>query len=165
MLVKFFYEPVKVGMGDDGFPLYKDEVFVTINRDMTHTVTRKATEEDKLDFAELYVGFRRANANYEELEGFPLEMWAALTPSQVSMLKARNIRTVQALSEMDKSKLPGEIQVLVDHSKVFSSIVNKNSSEAELSQRLSKENELLKEDLAEARKRISMLQAKLEEDA
>ena len=166
MLVKFYFRPVKTGTGEDGLPLYEDQVWVKINRDMTHSVDRQAKEEDFSRFRELYDSFKRETADYSELEGFPLEMWSALRPAEVANLKSRNFRTVQDLAKTKGTVLqsmPGDYKELVARSKKFIALAGMGTGLTKEAERISSENELLKEDLAAAKKHIKALEAKMED--
>ena len=41
MFVKFYHRPIEEGTGEDGLPLFKDQVWVKINRDMTQPKSRR----------------------------------------------------------------------------------------------------------------------------
>ena len=162
MFVKFYYKAVEVGTDEDGVPLFVDEVWVTINRDMTHTMDRKATEEHFEKFKELYDAFLRETADYENLEGYPLEQWAALRPSEVMNFKARGFRTVQDVAKANMSKMPPEYKVLVKRARQFIELAGAGKGLTEKAAALEAENEQLREDLADRQKTIAALQKSLE---
>ena len=164
MLAKFQYVATENGKGEDGLPFYKDTIFVTITRDATHTVTRVAKEEDFARFAPHLAAFEKQNKGYKELEGFPLEMWSALRPSEVATLKMRDIRTVQELANAPKSIIkimPSEYVELVHEAKRFIELAGMGSGLTEKANELAFNNEALKEELANAQRQIKLLTEKL----
>jgi hypothetical protein len=106
MLVTFYNRPVQAGVGEDGLPLFQDRVYVKIARDMTNTVDRAATEEDYERFPLAWKHYQK-KSRPAELGGFPLEMWPTLTPSEVAMLKARDVFTVQQFAAIGKQNARG----------------------------------------------------------
>lgn len=131
MFVKFYYNPVEIGVDDEtGLPVFEDQVFIIINRDTTHTMNRKAKEEDFGTFPEHYKAFQNAHQDYMSVKGFPLEMWAALRPAQVHTLKAHGITTVEVLARSEASKMPGDYAPLVKLAKQFIQISKDTSASA-----------------------------------
>lgn len=158
MFVKFYYKAVERGEGPDGLPLYTDEVWVTISRDMTHTMDRKADEEHFSKFRELYDAFLKATADYEKLEGYPLEMWAALKPSEIEMFKIRGYRTVQDLIKADMRKMPPDFKVLVKRARDFVELAGAGAGLTEKAEKLATDNELLREEVNDLKGIIHRLQ-------
>lgn len=165
MFVLFYYAPKDVGTGEDGLPLYKDVVHIKIHRDATHTVERVAIPEDYERFGEYYKAFEKSHQDYEPVEGFPLEMWSMLKPSDVQNLKVRGIRTVQEFASIAAStvkKFPPEMNFLYEKAKVFVNLAGAGSELTEEATKLQFENEDLKEKLKEARAEIAMLKKAVE---
>lgn len=167
MFVKFYHHPVEKGTGPDGLPLFVDEVWVTISRDSTHTMNRRANEEHFTKFRGLYESFLKATEGYEELEGYPLEMWAALRPSQVESFKIRGIRTVQDLSSVSQAnlkKMPPEFKEIQAKARRFVELAGAGSGLTSKADELSAENESLREELADTKKLLRAFQEKLTEE-
>jgi len=161
MFVKFYYAPAKSGEDESGIPVYTDAVFVQITMDPTNTVDRKARDSDFERFPEQYEYFLKANAKYEPIENqVPLEMWAMCTPADVANLRARNIRTVEALAAVSADmikKMPPSVSSLVESAKNYLSMagsVNKNSEKAD---RLIQENANLREEVGVLKAQIAAL--------
>lgn len=160
MFVKFYYKPTESGFGEDGLPLYEDRIWVIIARDSTHKMDRVAKDEDFKRFQPIYDAFVRENAEYSELEGFPLEMWSALKPSQVATLKAREIRTVQELAKSPPAKMPSEYRELKSLADKFIKLAGMGTGLTRKAEALAAELETAKEDLKAARERIKVLEKK-----
>lgn len=114
-------------------------------------LTRKATEDDFIKYAEEYERFIRMETPPEE--GTPLEVWAYLTEEERLILKAVECKTVEQLAEVTPQILK-EIGLprptLCEQAKVFlSADVSKEA--------LSAENKMLRERVQSLEKDIQML--------
>lgn len=161
MLAQFYYNPVKVGVDDEGVDNYVDRVFIKITRDITHTVNRLASQEDFERFPAEYRYFEKATAEYEPLEsGLPIEMWPIATPSDVMNLKGHTIRTVQ---ELAKAKLgagvPPNFITLAGYAKDYVRIAGEASKITEMSTRLTEENKMLRDEIHSLKGVISQLRS------
>lgn len=161
MLAKFFYHPVQKSTDESGLPHYEDVVYVTINRDATHSMTRAATEEDMERFAPFYSAFVKATAPYEKLEGFPLEMWPVASPSDVANLKIRGIRTVQELAKMPSTGLPPHAVELSRKAKNFIKMAGASNKMTEEAEKILAENEQLKESVSFLKAQVAKLEAQV----
>lgn len=161
MFIRFYLQPVEVGNGPDGLPLYKDVEFITINRDSTHTVSREVEDDDRRTFRELYEVFKAAHQDQEKLEGFPIDQWAVLKPSEVQNLKMRGVLTIQQLAARVKDENP----MMVELAKKAKSFIAMNSGNKAVEQieKLTAEIELLKEDLKAAQMEAAKLREKAKE--
>lgn len=85
-------------------PIYDEKEYVEIIiAGQKSTVDRKVTPEDKVRFAESYAAFL---VNKQQVtSGTPLEEWPALGVSQVAEFRALNIRTVEALANLDDAAI------------------------------------------------------------
>lgn len=121
---------------------------------------RVMKEEDTRRFPEIYEAFLKATAKHEDLEGYPLEMWSALLPSEVEMFKVRGIRTVQELASASNSmqtKMPAAVKLKVKQARRFIELAGAGAGLTEKAEQLEVENAALKEDLTAARQQISAL--------
>lgn len=89
----------------EGRAVYDDieQVEITVAGDTRTVVVEKVREEHKERWALAYKAFKEGREL--ALDGTPLEAWALLTPAQVAEYKAINIRTVEALANLDDGKL------------------------------------------------------------
>jgi hypothetical protein len=123
MLAIFQYQPVRHGEDENGIPLYKNEVFVTITRDITNTVERKMKPEDCKRFPAQWEFFQNQCKGGEgDVEGLMIEMWPPATPADVLNLKGNAIYTLQDLVGREKKTLPTEFAELQDRAKKYLSI-------------------------------------------
>lgn len=83
-----------------GRPIFDEKEYIHITiAGQKSEVDRKVTEEDRQRFPREYAAFK-ANAA-EVLNGTPLSEWPALTVTQIAEFNALNIRTVEALANID----------------------------------------------------------------
>lgn len=169
MLVQFFWDAVQRGVDEEGIPNYVDVPFIRINRDITHTMVRQATEEDEENYPDHWKYFQKSTAKFEPLEGgLPLEMWPVASPAEVMNLKGRGFRTVQDVAKMSTDKLasaPGFVHSLVINAKNYMKVAGEANLATEVMTNLSEENKQLKEDLGIARGEINALRRQMSEKA
>ena len=169
MLAKFYLRPVSKTVDDTGLPLYKDEVFVIIKRDSTHTVERLAEPADFTRFHLEYAHFLKSIEKMDESDGgVPLELWPVATPADVLNLKARGIKTVQQLAKVNSkvlSIMPGPVKVLVDQAKRYMEIAGAANALTKKADDLAAEIEDLTEQVRSLKAQNAKLVAKLEKEA
>lgn len=102
LLVKFMLKPVKnmAKSREAGHYIYEEAEHVDIRiPGQKDSVTRKATNKDKNRFPEHYRMFK---ARMEApLQGTPLGEWTGISRSQVEELSFKNIKTVEALADLN----------------------------------------------------------------
>lgn len=89
-----------------GHPVYNDVVMVKIRipGDKFNEPIHTATDEHKRRFPRSWEAFQKSKSH--AIEGMPIEQWPPVTPAQVAMLKGADILSVEALSELNETKLP-----------------------------------------------------------
>jgi len=104
MLVKFYLQPKldKTATAEQGRPIYVDKEYVSImvpgGRDC---VVRPARQMDIDRWPRHYAAYQNKDEDF--VVGTPLEMWPAMSRSQVEELKHFNIRTVEQLADLADS--------------------------------------------------------------
>lgn len=163
------YPPVAVGFGlmavEDpseteraGRPVYKDTVFVKIcvPGDRNSVVLQPATETHKRRFPRAWAAYERCE--HESREGTPLEQWPAMSRSMALTLRGLNVHTVEALAEVHD----GHLDMLGWDAREWRAkaraylAVAKDTAEA---QKISAENESLKEMITKMQAEIARLSA------
>lgn len=105
-------------MGEDGLPMYRETVNITLARPPLLRLDREATEQDFMDYPEAYEVFKRQHRAVKpdaaKLDAYPLVYWPVPTPAEIEMCLAREITTVQELAALvrrgaDQSKIPPNI--------------------------------------------------------
>lgn len=85
---------------EEGRAIYEDREFVSIHipGDNKSVVTHKVGQKHIDRWPEQYRAFTEGKE--APLEGTPLDMWAALTPSRVAELRSMKIKTVEQLATL-----------------------------------------------------------------
>lgn len=101
MLSRFFLHPVKDGPESEkaGHPVFKDVVYLEliIPGAIDDTTQRRATDADKETYAEAWAKFEAGTS--DQITGWRIEQWAALSPAEVQTLKASKFLTVESIAE------------------------------------------------------------------
>ena len=167
--VKFYYQPVEQSeRSEDGLPVFKDEEYIRIDMNAMHKVQRAVTDDDRRRFGELYKRFLEENEEKEGVEGFPLDLWAVITPSDRMNFKTRGYLTVESVAAIKKSelvKLPPAMALLVKKARDFVKLAGGGTAMTEEAENLRLENEMLKEEVSELKGTISALKAKVAKEA
>jgi hypothetical protein len=156
-LVKFSAGWAQDGTGEDGLPLYRETVNITLAKPPYTRVDREATEDDQENFPGPWKLFQKsAEARKADVEGYPLALWAAIDPAEFQMCVARDIYTVEQLAaKTSTDKMPPPIRELVERAKKMIAL-QKDVGRFEVKIRdLQQQNEALQAELAEARSTIS----------
>ena len=114
LYVKFYMESVKDEERtiEEGRPIFIDREYIKIIPvgDKNTVVCRPVkttwdagTPPDTERWANLYAAFK--NQQIQVSEGTPLEEWAILSKSQVQMIKAANVHTVEQLAQVSDANL------------------------------------------------------------
>ena len=105
LIVKFFTEPeLDVDKTrETGIQTYRDSVFVSIDipGNKTLSICTHANELHKERFLREYEAFEKGNR--QDLEGFPLKVWAQVSSGQVRTLAGINVFTVEQLAQLQDS--------------------------------------------------------------
>lgn len=104
---KFYMRAVqdKAASRESGTPKFRDVEYVEIRiaGDKHTVVNKKVTDEHKHRWPGIYKQFK--DDAEQRMEGTPLSEWSQLTASRIAELKALNIYTVEALSEVSDTNL------------------------------------------------------------
>jgi hypothetical protein len=114
LYVKFYIEAVKDEEKtiEEGRPIFVDREYIKIIPvgDKNTVVCRPVktnwdggTPPDSERWANLYAAFK--NQQIQVTEGTPLNEWAILSKSQVEMMKAANVHTVEQLTQVSDNNL------------------------------------------------------------
>jgi|TARA_Y100000296_G_scaffold77245_1_gene98702 hypothetical protein len=119
---------------EEGRPIYDNVAFIkiVIPGDNTTEIDRKATEDDKMRFADAWAAF--VAGNERPVDGTPLKEWPLLNISQTKELEHFNILTVEMLAGLSdgqiqqtgfmglaalRDKAKGHIEVAADDGVVY----------------------------------------------
>jgi hypothetical protein len=101
MLSRFFLHPVRNEQEStkSGHPVFKDVVYLELINPgaVDDTWQRKATDQDHITYAEAWAKFRAGEA--DQITGWRVEQWAALSPAEVATLKSHKFYTVESIAE------------------------------------------------------------------
>lgn len=104
---KFYVKAVedKAASEESGTPKYKDVEYVEIRiaGDKHTVINKKVNEEHKQRWPKLYEQFKADKE--QRVDGTPLSEWSQLSASRIAELKALNIYTVEALSQVSDTNL------------------------------------------------------------
>ena len=167
VIAEFYVDAVhmKAASEEAGRPIYKDYEFVRINvpGDAKTEIVQRVTDEHKNRFARQYDAFKRGVE--QATEGTPLEQYPPMQPSQIRMLKALNIPTVEALAGLENNDAKIQELGLGGREMVKSAVaylaVAADSAEA---QKYAIENERMKSEIDDLKTQVQEL-AKMAEDA
>ena len=168
MFVQFYFKPVERGNSDDGLPFYEDQVYIKITRDATHSVERKANEDDYERFEELHKKFLKATSGHKTVEGYPLHLWSVLTPAQIQNFNARDIYTVQELADLSETKLkkmPREVSTLRDQAVLFVELAGAGEGLTKKAKALKAENTELLDQVNTLKARVTSLEGMLQKES
>src|SRR5262245_11526222 len=103
-LVRFLPGWEAAGIGDDGLPLFKENILLQADRPPHLSLTRVAEPDDFLNHPGAFELFQKEmdarKTSYAE--GYPLEMWPAVTPHVFQMLVHRDVTTVEQLAKLHR---------------------------------------------------------------
>jgi hypothetical protein len=148
----------------DGYPVFKEREYVSLRvpgDKNTHSF-RPSKEKDRERYPKAYAAFK--NRNSTVTTGFPIEHWPQITRGEALTLKAMSIHSVESLAEVHDGhieKLGHSGRQWRTKAKAFLAQA-KDTAEA---QRLATENERKDAEMAELRRQIADLAAKLEQPA
>lgn len=106
IIVTFYDEPVedKRATKEKGYPVFNTVTFIDkrVPNQVDHQ-PRPMREEDKKDFPISWQAYVTGKEPAES--GFPVEEWPQITASEVAMLRAVSVKTVEQLAELPDSGL------------------------------------------------------------
>ena len=114
-LVRFKAGWERDGTGDDGLPLYRQNIIVRMDRPPTLSVERVAEEDDFINHPTQFQLFQKEQAARKQSysEGYPLSLWPAVNEAEFQMLVDRDVTTVEQLAKMTRTpNLPPELKEL-----------------------------------------------------
>lgn len=144
-----------------GHPIFKEiEYFkAAVPGDRQSLYCQPATDSHKQRFPRAYEAFRQRNLT--PVQGMPIEQWPQITRSLAMTLRAMHIQTIEALAEVNDNHLGAMGQQgreLRAKAKAF--VAQAKDSAAATA--IAAENEGLKNELAESRRMIADLAARLQ---
>lgn len=114
------------GTSKDGLPHYRETVNITLSRPPYLQIDREATEEDFETYEGPYKLFLKEQAGKKKAtgtkDGFPLALWPVVSASELMMLTARDIYTVEQLARhagRDHGSMPNELKELATRAKAM----------------------------------------------
>jgi hypothetical protein len=106
IIVTFYDEPVedRRATKEKGYPVFNTMTFIDkrVPNQIDHQ-PRPMREEDKKDFPVSWQAYVTGNEPIEN--GLPVEQWPQATASEVAMLRAVTVRTVEQLADLPDSGL------------------------------------------------------------
>jgi hypothetical protein len=120
VLVKFYIGAVEDGVGPDGLPMFREQLKIIKSRGPLLRLDLEATDDDISNFPLPYEVFLKEEKARKTTaaEGYPLSMWPACGASDLKILAARDIVTVEQLARIGgrtaDPNMPGEIRELAD---------------------------------------------------
>lgn len=163
LFVRFYIHahPNQIKTREAGRPIYEDREYVQIIQpgNKENIVIRPARDMDKQRFPKQYAAFKNKEGDY--VEGTPLNMWPAMSPSQIEELKYYHIHTVEQIANLSDEKCQGMMGMvtLKNRARAYLEAAGISAEGEKLSARLDameNENKLLK-------KQLEAVTAKLEE--
>lgn len=154
---EFFYEAIRHGIKSDaaGRPIFEDVLHIRIIPPGGRTImVRPASDEDKRRYRRQWEAFQQGQE--QRGDGLPLEMWPAVSKSQVLELKHSKIFSVEQLANTADaviSTLGMGMRSLQNKAKLY---VEKAEGMEPL-MRLQAENEKLKEEMEFLKKQFGEL--------
>ena len=145
---RFYVMPVKddAASAEAGRPIFQDKEFVEIVAagNQNNIIKRKATQEDRHRFHEQYSRFKAGSS--DQMIGTPLSEVTWLTRSQVEELSYMNIRSLEALANLNDEAC-SRVAGLYDFKRRAAAHIEKAGQYAPV-EALHRENEDLKNQLA-----------------
>jgi hypothetical protein len=162
LLVKFYMDAVHLKAQSDaeGRPIFEDREFVEIIPigDTKTVISKPVTDVERQRFPEEYAVFKRGIE--QTFAGTPLNQWPIMLPAQIKLFNHFNVYTVEQLADLDDIAIgrigPGT-RDFVEKARAF---IAKAKGSADV-QRYASENAEMKEEIAEQRKIIAELSAKV----
>lgn len=107
MLSRFFLHPVKnnAKSAEQGHPVFDDVLYIELINPgaIDSQMQRKASERDKVQYAEAYARFQAGRG--DEITGWRIDQWPALTPAEVEQLRALKFYTVESIAEASDTQI------------------------------------------------------------
>src|SRR4051812_23170688 len=95
-LAKFYLGFVEDGVGQDGMPLFRDQLMIRLSVPPYTQVDRQAADDDMETYPGPYALFEKEQKALKAVpatEGYPLVLWPAVRAAELQMLSARDIYT------------------------------------------------------------------------
>lgn len=109
LFVQFFKMPVikEFESEQQGRPIYEERTMVRIQApgDMLSIVEREANESHKRRFPRQWAHFEATQTEASDMNGTPVESWAAISRAQAEELRAMKFRTVEQLASASDMQL------------------------------------------------------------
>jgi hypothetical protein len=121
VFVHFYMGPddIPSSVGPDGLPVYPIVLRVKRSKPPLTSVDRPATDEDIAESPDAYKMFKNETQGREMSgeEGYPLSMWAALSPSELTECWHHGVFTVEQLAKTPQANMPPAIVELAKRAK------------------------------------------------
>lgn len=154
-LARFSTGWAKDGTSKDGLPHYRETVTITLSRPPYLQIEREATEEDFETYEGPYRLFQKEQAGKKRgpgKEGFPLALWPVVSASELMMLAARDIVTVEQLAKhaaRGDSNMPAELKELAQRAKAMTDMAKEVGKFESIISDLQAQNTALTEQVGE----------------
>ena len=150
-----------------GEEVYRDEEWVKIANpgNFTEEVNRRVKGKDKTRFANYYKAWKEGRE--EIAQGFPLDHWVLITPSETAQLKAVRCRTVEQLANMPEQSLPKHLPTGIALQIKARKFLDQQKNGAEVArlqtenEDLRKSNDSLTQSVEELKAQVNAIDAKL----
>lgn len=148
------------GVGKDGLPTYKPRLYIVLSKPPHLSVRREAEEEDIEMFPEPYKRYQklRAGRDLENIEGYPIVLWPALSQAECEQLLAQGILTVEQLAKMagrSNAKMPGGILELAGRAKRLLELQKAGGKYEGIIDELTRQRDALNAELIELRQQLA----------
>lgn len=155
------------GVSKSGMPTFKPRLYIKLSKPPYLEVRREAEEEDLELYSEPYKLYQKQKAgrDVDQIDGYPLALWPALSKAEFEQLIAHGITSVEQLAKIaDRkgavaAKVPEAILQLAQRAKRMVDLQKNGGQFEAVIEQLRAENATLQEELREARQALSSANA------
>ena len=161
MAARFYDKAVKTSeLTSNGLPIFKNVTYIEIRlKDNSTEVFNQPASQDKIRrFPKEYALYRLAKKQTED--GTPLEQFAFLDAAEIATCKNRGIFTVEALANLTEEKIKN--LGLQEEHKLACLFLDQSKQNDKL-QKLAAIEEAYKNEIAELKEKIELLETKLKQ--
>jgi hypothetical protein len=161
-LGKFVMDYIQDGVGEDGLPLYREQLMIWTGMPPLTWTPHLAGEDHFIQFEEEYKVFQKQQQAKKHVDGYPLALWPVVSAADLENCAARDIFTVQQLAELKGDKLPGAIRELAERARAMIKLQGQTGKYEAIISGLEAERDQLAEQLKEAQQQLSARDAMID---
>jgi ribosomal protein L29 len=153
------------GVGKDGMPTFKPRLFIVFSKPPYLQTRREAEEDDIEQYSEPYKLYlkQKAGRDIDQVEGYPLALWAAISKAEFDQLVSHGILTVEQLAKLaDRkggAKMPEPIVLLAARAKRMIALQKEQGRYEATIEQLRQERDALASELTELRTQLASANA------